>query len=398
MERILLIDDESNVLEAYQRQLRKDMAHLFTLYTAKSGAEALEILTVHGPFAVVVSDYRMPGMDGIEVLARIRDVSPDTVRMMLTGHADFDTAIHAVNKGEIFRFLTKPCAPDILRGALEAGIQQYRLIRAEKELLEGTLTGCLEALADVLALVNPEAFGKASRLKRYVSGLAQHMGLSDLWLLESAAALSQIGCVILPDSLLTKLNAGEPLTPNELQAYAQHPCTGADILSNIPRMEKIAEIIKYQHKHFDGTGTPCDSKKGEEIPLGSRLLKVALDFDTLRMQDLPRSEAYERLQARKGWYDPAVLEALKAAFVPEQKFKLETLRLSELQPHMVLADGIFDDKGHLLVAKGQVLTEWIVTRLKHMSSDRHIKEPIRVIVPVFQPEGASVPETSALTQ
>ena len=176
MDRILLVDDEPNVVEAYHRRFRKQ----FQIHSALGGQEGLDMLTAQGPFAVVVSDCRMSLMDGIEFLTRVRDLAPETVRMMLTGNTDLDTALEAVNRGEIFRFLTKPCPPDTFANALVAGIRQYQLIHAEKELLEQTLTGSLNALADILSLVDPEAFGRASRLKRYVRKLAQHMRLSDL--------------------------------------------------------------------------------------------------------------------------------------------------------------------------------------------------------------------------
>ncbi|MCH8040773.1 MAG: response regulator, partial [Nitrospinae bacterium] len=336
------------------------------------------------------SDFRMPGMDGNQFLSCVRQFHQDTVRMMLTGNADLDMAMEAVNQGAIFRFLTKPCPPETLATALEAGVKQYRLIRAEKELLEQTLTGSLQALANVLSLVHPEAFGRASRLKRYVTGLAHHMGLSNVWGLEIAATLSQIGCVILPETLLKKVNAGEPLDPQEERLFTTHPSTGAEILGHIPRMEGIASFIESQHKHFDGSGTSDDPRRGEDIPLGARLLKVALDFDTLQMQDFPGSQAFGEMENRRGWYDPAVLQALKIAFVPEQKLKLATLSLRDLRPQMVLAEGIFD-KGILLAAKGQELTEWMISRLKLIKSTRSDKEPIRVIVPDDPSPGAMPP-------
>jgi len=377
MEKILLVDDERNILEAYQRQFRKR----YSIEIAEGGSVGLECLTKSGPFAVVVSDFRMPGMDGAQFLARVKECSPDTTRIMLTGQADLPSVIEAINQGEIFRFLQKPCEPKTFEKTLDAGMNQYRLIRAEKELLEQTLTGCLHSLSNVLSFVNPDAFGRASRLKRYVLGLAEQMGITNVWQLEIASSLSQIGCVTLPVEILEKINKGQPLRSHEMQTYHQFPLTGADILRNIPRMQEVAEIIALQHKHFDGSGPPDDIRKGEEIPLGARLLKVANDFDMLRTQDFPRSEAFEQLETRAGWYDPTVLQALKTAFVPVQKFKLVNLSISELRPHMVLADAIVDSKGNLLIAKGQDLTEWMVTRIKEMSGGRVIKEPIRVVVP-----------------
>lgn len=381
MEKILLVDDEPNILEGLQRQLRRH----FLIEVAEGAMAGLEVIKKGGPFAIVVSDYRMPGMDGVQFLACVKEQTPETIRIMLSGQADLSTIIEAVNQGEIFRFLHKPCEPESFKKTLTAGLIQYRLVRSEKVLLEQTLTGSLQALVDLLSFVNPEAFGRASRLKRYVLGLAEHMGLTELWQLEVASSLSQIGCVILPREILTKMNIGKPLTSHETQTLNQHPVTGADILRNIPRMQEVAEIIEYQYKNFDGTGHPLNQRTGEEIPLGARLLKVTNDFDTLLMQNIPRSEAFEQLTTRKGWYDPKILQVLKIVFVPESKFKVIKVLLMELKPQMVIADGIVDSKGNLLVAKGQSLTDWMVTKLKDMSGGRDIKEPIRIIVPDESP-------------
>ena len=140
--RILFVDDEPNVLQAYSRTLRKQ----FDISTVTSGAAGLETAANDGPFAVVVSDMRMPEMDGVEFLSRMKASSPDTVRIMLTGNADQQTAIDAVNKGDIFRFLNKPCPPDNMADSLNSALEQHRLINAEKELLESTLKSSMEAL------------------------------------------------------------------------------------------------------------------------------------------------------------------------------------------------------------------------------------------------------------
>lgn len=126
-EKILCVDDDPNILQAYQRSLRRE----FEIEVAKGGKEGLEVIASQGPFAVVVSDMRMPGMDGIQFLSKVREQTPNTVRIMLTGHADRQTAIDAVNQGNIFRFLTKPCSPEILAKSLEEGIQQYQLLKAK---------------------------------------------------------------------------------------------------------------------------------------------------------------------------------------------------------------------------------------------------------------------------
>ncbi len=155
-----------------------------------------------GPFAVVVSDLKMPGMSGIEFLAQVRTREPDTVRILLTGNAELHTAIDAINEGQIFRFLTKPCSPETLAEALKAGLVQHHLITAERELLDHTLSESIRVLTEVLALVNPEAFGRSARITRYVEAIAQNLHVSELWSIRTAAMLSQIGCVILPESVL----------------------------------------------------------------------------------------------------------------------------------------------------------------------------------------------------
>src|SRR5689334_22713738 len=124
--KILCVDDDPNILQGYKRAFRRD----FEIHIAEGGIEGLAMIENEGPFAVVVSDMRMPVMDGIQFLIRVRELAPQSVRMMLTGNADQQTAIDAVNQGNIFRFMTKPCPPDVMATMLNAGIEQYRLITA----------------------------------------------------------------------------------------------------------------------------------------------------------------------------------------------------------------------------------------------------------------------------
>ena len=167
-DKILLVDDDANLLAATRRRLRKK----FELETARSGADGLHALNTNGPFAVVISDMRMPEMDGLEFLKQVKTSAPDTVRMVLTGIADPNTAVEAVNEGNIFRILNKPCSSESLSRAIEAGLQQYHLIRAERDLLERTLAGSVKVLIDVLSLVDPAAFGTSARLRQRTRQLA----------------------------------------------------------------------------------------------------------------------------------------------------------------------------------------------------------------------------------
>jgi len=378
MDRILFVDDDANLLASHQRQLK----HRFTLDTASDGIGGLEKIASNEPYAVIISDYRMPGMNGVEFLSRAKESAPDSVRVLLTGYADLETAVGAVNDGNIFRLLTKPCPSDLLVNALEAGIRQYRLITAERELLEKTLRGSLKMLSEVLSLLNPEAFGRASRITRYTCEIASQMGATEKWQLETAAMLSQIGCIILPEDMLKKICQGAKLTTEETQIFNMHPSIAHDLISKIPRMEGIAGIIIYQEKHFDGSGIPINSCREEEIPLGARILKVCLDFDAFIGAGLSRGRALEQLYQRSGWYDPRVLKALEAVLGGEAKYEIRSLRLREIKEKMILTEDIRNTKGMLLLAKGQEITRPLLTRLINFVGVIGVREPIHVIVPI----------------
>ena len=291
LEKILFVDDDVNLLQAVKRRYRKK----FNIVTASSAKEGLEMLASN-QFAVVVSDLQMPEMNGIEFLAKVREEYPDVTRVMLTGNADLKAAIDAVNNGHIFRFCTKPCPVDVMINTLWSAIEQYRLVNAERELLEKTLLGSVKVLTDILALVNPIAFGRASRVTNYVKKITRKLALKDVWKFEIAAMLSQIGCVTLPGEALEKVYRNQELGEEEKKMYESHPVVGQDLISKIPRLDEVGQIIAYQEKLFNGAGKPENGVKGKEIPLGARILKIALDFDILVHNGMRPSLAFEEMK------------------------------------------------------------------------------------------------------
>ena len=208
---ILCVDDEARVVEGLALHLRRD----FNVHTASSGDEGLLKLKELGGVAVVVSDMRMPNMDGATFLKRVMRTYPETTRILLTGEPGRDAAVMAVNEGQIFRFLTKPCPPDQLKAAIDAAVIQYRLVSAERVLLQETVIGCIQALVDVLAITNPVAFGRASRIKRISMEFALSVGCKGFWQLEAASMLSQLGYLSLPVELVEKMYYGERLSAEE---------------------------------------------------------------------------------------------------------------------------------------------------------------------------------------
>ena len=375
-EKILCVDDEANILDAHQRGLRKQ----FHIETALGAEKALAQIDAHGPYAVVVSDMRMPGMDGIQLLREVRHRAPDSVRVMLTGFADLQTAMEAVNEGNIFRFLTKPCPPETLAKVLTAGIEQYRLVTAEKELLEKTLRGAIKVLTNVLSLTNPTAFGHASRVRKVIQKLCRKMELKNSWEFEIAAMLSQIGCVTVPPDTLDKMYHGRTLRAEEIQMLQAHPAVGRDLVAHIPRLENIAESIAYQQKRFDGSGTPPDSLAGSDIPLGARILKVALDYDTLKWSGDTDIQVMVELRQRSGWYDPEVLAALDTVIGFEIALEIQEIGIKDLTTRMIVAVDVTSTDGTLLVSKGQEVTPSLRQRLRNFAQNGKLQEPLHILV------------------
>ena len=384
--RILCVDDDANILLGYQRTLRKQ----FQIEVAQGGEEGLAAVRSQGPYAVIVADMRMPGMNGVELLAQVREIAPDTVRMMLTGNADQQTAVQAVNEGQIFRFMTKPCEPQDFAAALEAGLVHYRLVTAERELLSKTLSGSVKMLTDLLALASPTAFGRASRLREPVRKMAHILGEDELWMIEIAAMLSQIGCVAIPEEVLARQLRGEELSRSEREALAAHPLVGRDLLKKIPRLEGIAEIIGYQEKCFDGSGTPADGRRGKAIPGGSRILKVALDYDVLASRGSTPEMAVGELTHRRGWYDPDVVAALQKVVNVTKAYAVREVKLDQLRDGTFLAADLKSMQGTLLCAEGAEVNPALRLRLRNFACNLGLCGSIKVFMPSEQ-----VPEDTA---
>lgn len=377
-EKVLFVDDDRHILEAYKFMLGRE----FEVETAVGGLDAQIVLASQGPFAVIVSDLRMPGMDGIELLQRAKEKSPNTVRIMLTGNANQETAIEAVNEGNIFRFLTKPCSTETLAKALRAALHQYKLVMAERELLAQTLSGTVSILTDTLSLTNPAVFGRAARVRKLVSQIAAVLQMEDAWQVEIAAMLSQVGCVSIPPALLTNAYPGQGVGGDELRMLQAQSQLSHDLVRQIPRMEAVAEIIAYQEKLFNGGGLPNDARRGSSVPLGARILKLANDYDKFVQARQSSPGALKDIYARPGWYDPAVVEALETVLAREIQYEPRLARIHELKPDMILAEDIVSLKGMLLIPKGQEVTRSLCLHLNNFRAGGAISEPIKVMVPV----------------
>jgi len=371
--RVLCVDDEPHVLEG----LRDSLHRSFDVRTATGAGPALAMLRAQPEaFAVLISDMRMPGKSGDAFLLDARAVAPMTVRMVLTGHADIDAAIRAVNHGQLFRFLTKPCSREELMRACAAALGQHRLMTAERVLLEQTLRGSIDALTQVLALTNPAAFGRGARIRALAGALAEAAELRNRWEVEVAAMLAQLGAVTLPQATVERLYAGDELSEEEQRMVARVPDLTRALLARIPRLEGVLAIL-------DGARVTCapqDWAALDRVPLGALALRIATDFDQLQSHGVSEAVALATMSGR-GIYDRRLLSLFAGVVgVNGASLTVREIPLRRLVSGMVLADDVRNRGGSLLVARGQPVTDQLIERLVNLGSDA-VREPITVFDP-----------------
>jgi response regulator RpfG family c-di-GMP phosphodiesterase len=378
---ILCVDDEPRVVEGLAVALRKD----YRVHTALSGEEGLQQLKQIKSIAVVISDMRMPTMDGATFLKRVMRNHPEVTRMLLTGEPGRDAAAQAVNEGQIFRFLTKPCPPEQLKAAIEAAVIQHRLVTAERVLLEETLIGCIQALTDVLAMTNPVAFGRASRVKRLALRFSDSLGCKGYWQLEAATMLSQLGYLSLPIELVEKLYYGEKLTSEESLLAEAVPEVANRLLGHIPRLEPVLQIlsaVRYTAEQLRvlGEGT---------IGLGARILGIVLEYDSLVTQGHSNDVAVQTLRGSSARFGLHLIEKFAVLMgASSGTNEIREMPLKLVQPGMMIMNDLHTPLGTLLVPRGFEISEPFLERLKNFGAGI-LSEKVKVLVPAAKSASAA---------
>ena len=378
---ILCVDDEQRVVDGLALSLRRD----FQVITAQSGAEGLKILRETSDVAVIVSDMRMPGMDGATFLQQAMKVAPHTARILLTGEPGRDAAVSAVNQGQIFRFLTKPCAPETLKTAIDAGVMQYRLANAERTIMQETLLGCIAALIDVLAITNPVAHGRASRAKRIALSFATSLKMPGFWQLEAATMLSQLGYLSLPVELVEKVYYGERLSEDEKVLASGAPEVATQLLEHIPRLEPVIQILNAlnytdEQIHRLGDGT---------IGYGARILGLVLEYDSMVMQGNAVDVTVQTLRKRAERYSADLVEQFARHIgAGTSTDELRQMPLRAVKAGMTILQDVRTHMGTLLVPRGFEVTEIFLDRIRKFGPDL-LAETVKVRVPGTLPTQAA---------
>lgn len=301
--KVLFVDDDDNLRASVHRTFR----NRYDLDLASGGPEGLRALEEHGPYAVVVADLSMPGMDGLEFLRQCQATAPDTVRIMFSGHAGTEALMEAINGGQVFRFVQKPCRLEDLARAVDEGLLQSGLATAERELLEATLSGSVRAITGMLETLDPAVFLSARILSDRSARVARALGLKDAWSVGLAALFSPLWILPLPASLRARLASGAELEAEAEQTLAEAVARAASVVREIPRLEEVARAIQFLGP-LGGQGTPPENL--ERMPLPSRILQTVWDFNAVEARVKSKEVALEALRLRPGMYDLRVLAAL----------------------------------------------------------------------------------------
>jgi len=385
--KILYIDDEKELLNSFTSLMRKENLQIHTLNESK---KIHDLLTSEGPFALILSDQRMPDYDGVQVLESVKQNSPETIRVLITGYADYDDTIRAINAGGITSYISKPWKDEDLKLQIRNWVTQYNLKqhnnylldRLDEEnkklnvLLEGTLKGSIKVLVDILSLFNARSFGRSNHLRKIARNIADKLHLKKAWEIEIAILLSQIGCIGIPQEIWEKKDLGLPLTSREEKLFYSHPVIGKSIVQNIPRLEDVADIISYQL--YDSLDDK-QSALNKNIPVAAKLLKLLLDFDYLVSNGKSEKDAVKILRQRDK-YDRELLAALDIELAGiYDGLAIVKKELDELKEGTVLAADIKDSQGKIIVKKGDELSQVALMHLRNYTSTKKIVTPILVL-------------------
>lgn len=374
--RILLVDDEPKILETH----RKILESRYHVETAPDGPHGLSALKKDEEFELIIADFNMPGMDGIEFLSKAEGLSPFTTRMMLTAFGELDVAVKAVNEGHIFRFLTKPCEPETLIQVCAAGVRQYQLVTTERDLLDKTLHGGVMILTELLALANPVAFSRAGRIRKYVNHIVSQLGLPDAWQYDLAATLSQIGAITVPPAVWEKTISDVPLSDKEAKMLAAQPRIISALLSKVPRFETLAGMIEHQADRFFPKSASGNLRAEDEILLGGHILRAATEFERLIARGKTQSDAIAELRSPANEFASGVLDALVSSGVASPERTIKAVSVHGLDTSMILDEDVISQDGLLLAPKGQNVTPLMMERLGNFAHEVGVVEPIHVVV------------------
>jgi CheY-like chemotaxis protein len=392
--KVLFVDDDTELLSSFERNLRKT----FNITTATSGMKGIEILKEDNQFACIVSDFKMNQLNGVEFLSIAKDIAPNTPRILLTGFADLKNSMDAINRANIYRLLTKPIPIDNLAKIINEALESYRLIELEKEMMDKTLKSTIKMLIDVLSISQPLAIQHSKSMLKVISRTAAKINIKKIWEAEISAMLSNLGAIAIPKNIIDKKLRGEVLDSVSDGMIKSIPETGYKLINNIPHLTRIAKIILNQN--IDNLNINELSPDYDVFRIG-HILRIVNDYDIKLKRGVNANEIISMFKENSDLYDSATVSALEesiseikneeyilrrnrvnnlAGSLAKDKFKdsILDIMISRLEPGMTLASPIKDDRGRIILSKGYELNELIITKIKNLSTQIKLIEPVRI--------------------
>ena len=310
--KILLVDDEENNLSFMTRCLHNEP---YELVKSSSGIEALQLIRNGQHFDVILSDHKMPEMDGIEFLERVGLIDPESIKILVTAYSDADILIDSINKAKVYRYIKKPYKPDELVITVKTAIEYLELKEDNKNLvtdLKDLFSGTIKAIVEALDAKDSFTLGRSRRVTFYALKMGEKLGLSKYLIgeLELAGLLHDIGMIGVSDEILYKT---DKLTPEEYEEVKMHVTHGVRILEDIEQLTEVVDVVKHHHEHYDGSGYP-DKLKGDEIPLLSRIIAITDAYDSMisnraYRKSMTTEQAVEVIESMAGkQFDPEMVK------------------------------------------------------------------------------------------
>ena len=379
MANILIVDDNQTNRNVLQ-DLVVTLGHV--PFVAENGLTALTHMEKDLP-DIVLLDILMPEMDGYQVLNRMKanEHSSHIPVIMISAIDEIGSIVRCIEKGAD-DYLTKPFNPTLLKARIGASLEKYLLLKAEREFLEKTLRGSIKVLIDILSIINPSAFGQASRECRLVGQIANEMKVKKAWELEIASMLSPLGCITVPPMTLDKISRGVQLSPKEEKIFSEHPSIGHDLIINLPHLEKVAKIIANQNKHYDfDEEASTFSHREVDVPFGVQVLRVAKDFEAFVSSGIKPAEALKKIRDKEKHYNEFIVDALASIVSGKPAQKTRSVKIDELSVGMIFVENLTSTTGQFICPKGTEIDGILLNRIRNFSLGMKIIEPVKVIVP-----------------
>jgi putative nucleotidyltransferase with HDIG domain len=409
--KILFVDDEVNALSSFKRLFF--VYNDIEVYTAKNGPEALKILNCN-EIDLVVSDMRMPQLNGNDFLQYLKDKYPNIQRIMLTAYADVSTTVDAINKGEVFRFLTKPWNDEELKETILGALEYTDLKRRNEELskviwgknrelnalnksleqnvrqqteqleeannhlklmnevLKQNFDEVIHLLSGAISLIHRDLAAHSKRVAQLCRVLCDELGLDEdhTKVVSQAAFLHDIGLLGASDHIFTV--DLEQLDENSKSFYLYHPVIGEKLIGSVKALKRISKLIRSHHEEYNGTGFP-DKLRGAHIPLGSQIIKIVSDYDNFLFKNgFSSEESLNRIKSRSyKSYDTDLINSFFKTISKtnvHQHYPVRRIMVKDLQAGMYLLDEVTLENGVLLIPKGITIDEPIKAKLDNFSS------------------------------